>query len=397
MGNPDLLTKEARCALLDAELIIGAKRMRDTLPKNCQGEYRETSDGKKILSLIEETDCENIAVCMSGDSGFYSGTKGLISLLSSRYEVRTLAGISSISYLSAKSGVSWENACIVSLHGKKENWIHAVRTHEKTFLLLGGNLRSVVEKLCLASLGSCRLIVGIRLSGPDEKILDITAKELLEKGGILEDSEGALCVMFVLNQDAVCRTASFGIRDEEFIKGQAPMTKSEVRAVTMSRLRLREDAVAYDIGAGTGTVSVEMAAQAWRGSVYAIEHGAKALELLRANKGRFMAENLEIIEGKAPDALEGLPAPDAVFIGSGKGEKEKILKAVLQKNPSAHIVMNVISLESLSVALTVIRKLGLIDVEITQITAARGREIAGQHLMDGQNPVFIISADGSGA
>ncbi len=395
MGNPDLLTKEVRCALLEAELIIGAKRMRDALPKNCQAQYHETYDGKEILAIIEKSPCQNIVICMSGDSGFYSGTKGLVSILEKKYELTIMAGISSISYLAAKSGISWQDACIVSLHGRKENWIQAVKSHEKTFVLMGGSLREIVEKLCLAGMRDCRLIIGIRLSYPEEKIISGMAGTLLDRGDKLDSIDASLSVLFILNEHAGRAAASFGIADEEFIRGQVPMTKSEVRAVTMSRLHLRENAVAYDIGAGTGSVSIEMAVQAWKGSIYAIENNSKALELLLANKEKFMADNLEIIEGKAPAALETLPAPDAVFIGGSKGEKEGILRSVLEKNPNVHIVMNVISLESLSEVLLLVKEFGLENLEISQVTAARGREIAGQHLMDGQNPVFIVSMDGA--
>lgn len=394
MGNPDLLTKEVRCALLEAELIIGAKRMRDALPKNCQAQYHETFDGREILAIIDKTDCENIVICMSGDSGFYSGTKGLVSMLEKRYEVRIMAGISSISYLAAKSGISWQDACIVSLHGKNENWIQAVKSHEKTFILMGGSLREIVEKLCLAGMRECRLIIGIRLSYPDEKIISAMAGTLLDRGDKLDSIDASLSVLFVLNEHAGRAAASFGISDEEFIRGQVPMTKSEVRAVTMSRLHLKENAIVYDIGAGTGSVSIEMAMQAWKGTVYAIESNEKALELLRANKEKFMTDNLEIIEGKAPGALEKLPAPEAVFIGGSKGERAKILSAVLAKNPNVRIVMNVISLESLGEVLTLVKQFELDNLEISQISAARGREIAGQHLMDGLNPVFVISMNG---
>lgn len=397
MGNPDLLTKEVRCALLDAELIIGAKRMKDALPKNCQAQYHETYDGKEIYSIISKSECENIVICMSGDSGFYSGTKGLITLLEKEYEVNVMAGISSISYLAAKSGISWQDACIVSLHGRKENWIQAVKSHEKTFLLMGGSLKAVVEKLCMAGLKDCKLIIGIRLSYPDEKIITAKAGTLLDRGDKLDGIDTTLSVLFILNEQAGSSCTSFGISDEKFIRGQVPMTKSEIRAVTMSRLHLKESAVAYDIGAGTGSVSVEMAAQAWRGTIYAVENNPKALELLYANRENFLVDNMEIIEGKAPEVLANLPAPDAVFIGGSKGRKKEILEAVLQKNPSAHIVMNLISLESLSETLTLVKEYGLENLEITQVCVARGREIAGQHLLDGQNPVFIVSMDGKGA
>jgi len=396
MGNPDLLTREVRCALIEADLVIGARRMKDALPKNCQAQYMEMTDGRQILSLIDKTEAEKIVICVSGDSGFYSGTKGLAAMLEKKYDVTVMAGISSISYLAAKCGIAWQDACIVSLHGRKENWIHAVKTHEKTFLVMGGSLRSVVERLCLAGLQDCELIVGIRLSYADERILRVRAGELLEKGDKLEGADTSLSVLFILNEKGACRTADFGIPDEEFIRGQVPMTKSEVRAVTMSKLHLKENAVAYDIGAGTGSVSIEMAAQAWRGTVYAIEFNPKAQELLRANKEKFMYDNVEIVSGKAPDILNELPVPDAAFIGGSKGERENIVRALLQKNPGIHIVMNVISLESLSGILVLVKKYGMKNLDITQVTAARGRQVAGQHLMDGQNPVFIVSMDGRG-
>ncbi len=394
MGNPDLLTKETRCALIDAELIIGARRMRDAIPKNCHAEYIETYDGREIAALIDESDAENIVVCMSGDSGFYSGTKGLLAMLEEKYEVNVLPGISSISYLSAKSGISWQDACIISLHGRKDNWIQAVRSHEKTFLLMGnGSLRSIVEELCMAELGHCVLVIGIKLSYPDEMILKGKASTLLDKGDKLDCWDSSLCVLFVLNEKAGGQNC-FGIPDDAFIRGQVPMTKSEVRAVTMSRLNLREDSVVYDIGAGTGSVSVEMALCAYRGRVYSVECMPKALELLAANKAKFMADNLEIIEGKAPDCLEQLPPPEVVFIGGSKGKKEDIIKAVLKKNPKVRFVCNIISLESLSEMLSIVENHHLNRLEITQIGVSRGHVIGDQHLMEGLNPVFVVSFEG---
>lgn len=394
MGNPDLLTKETRCAMIDADLIIGAKRMRDAIPKNCHAEYKETYDGREIVALIDGTEAENIVVCMSGDSGFYSGTKGLLAMLEEKYEVNVLPGISSISYLAAKSGISWQDACIISLHGRKDNWIQAVRSHEKTFLLMGnGSLRSIVEELCMAELGHCVLVIGIKLSYPDEMILKGKASTLLDKGDKLDCWDSSLCVLFVLNEKAGGQNC-FGIPDDAFIRGQVPMTKSEVRAVTMSKLNLREDSVVYDIGAGTGSVSVEMALCAYRGRVYSVECMPKALELLVANKAKFMADNLEIIEGKAPDCLEQLPPPEVVFIGGSKGKKEDIIKTVLKKNPKARFVCNIISLESLFEMLSIVEKHHLNRLEITQISVARGHVIGDQHLMEGLNPVFIVSFEG---
>ena len=105
------------------------------------------------------------------------------------------------------------------------------------------------------------------------------------------------------------------MRDEEFIRGAVPMTKSEVRAVSISKLELEEDSVVYDVGAGTGSVSVEAAGAAKKGRVFAIEKKKEAVELLYANKNRFGRDNMTVIEGTAPSALKELPAPTHVFLG----------------------------------------------------------------------------------
>lgn len=398
MGNPDLITKEVRAALLNAQLIIGSKRLKDTLPKNCQGEYVELTDGARIIELIESTSSSTIAVVMSGDSGFYSGTKGLLPALREKgYEPVVLPGISSISYLAARAGIHYQDAYIVNLHGNDENFIEAVRTHKKTFILMGGEMSDVVEGLCVAGLQDVRLIVGIKLSYPDEKIISAKASTLMERMDRLRGmSGGGLCVLFVINEK-IGESYSFGIPDTDFIRGDVPMTKSEIRCVTASKMRLCEESIVYDIGAGTGTVSVEAALKAIKGRVYSIESSQRAIELLNANRNKFHVNNMIIVEGNAPEAFNELPAPDVVFIGGSKGRKDEIIKAVLIKNPTARIVMNAISLESISQMFELCAKYNLEELEIVQVSAARVRAVAGQHLMDGQNPIFVLSATGSGA
>lgn len=177
---------------------------------------------EEILSVIDKTEAEKIVICMSGDSGFYSGTKGLAAMLEKKYKVTVMAGISSISYLAAKCGIAWQDACIVSLHGRKENWIHAVKTHEKTFLVMGGSLRGVVERLCLAGLHECKLIIGIRLSYQDERIIKVRAGELLEKGDKLEGVDTTLSVLFILNEGERARRQISVSRTENLYGGRYP-------------------------------------------------------------------------------------------------------------------------------------------------------------------------------
>ncbi len=183
------------------------------------------------------------------------------------------------------------------------------------------------------------------------------------------------------------------MRDEEFIRDQVPMTKYEVRAVSLAKLELTEAGVLYDIGAGTGSVSIEGARIARLGKVLAVEKDPSALVLLQANKKKFQADNMEIIPGTAPEILAGLEKPTHVFIGGSSGNMEGILDAILKKNPKARVVINLIALESLTGTMAALKKRG-IEPEIVSIQAARARKAGEYHLMQGQNPVYILSFGG---
>ena len=173
-------------------------------------------------------------------------------------------------------------------------------------------------------------------------------------------------------------------------KGQ--ITKREVRAVSLYALGLRQDSVVWDIGAGTGSVSVEAALIANQGQVYSIERDTDSLPLLEANVARLGSENIHIVSGEAPGALEDLPSPDSVFVGGSGGNLSKILEyAVSRLNPSGAIVVNLAVLERTQEAYRLLKSLGL-ATELTQITSARGKEMPdGAVRLESLNPVFIVT------
>ena len=183
------------------------------------------------------------------------------------------------------------------------------------------------------------------------------------------------------------------MRDQWFIRGKVPMTKSEVRAVSVSKLELTPEAVLYDVGAGTGSVSVEAALSCPGSRVFALERRAEAAELIRRNKEKFRADNLTVVEGTAPEAFEGLPVPTHAFVGGSGGKMAPILDALLEKNPSLRVVINVIALESLGEITGWLRERSA-EGEIVAVQTARSRKAGAYHLMEGQNPVYVISFGG---
>lgn len=183
------------------------------------------------------------------------------------------------------------------------------------------------------------------------------------------------------------------MRDEWFIRGEIPMTKSEVRAVSVSRLELQTNSIVYDIGAGTGSVSVEAALKVPEGHVYAFEQKEEGCALIRANAEKAGLTNLTVVPGKAPESLAGYPAPDRVFLGGSSGNMEEILDLVTELNPAVQLVINVIALESLNQAMAWFQKKGW-EPEVVCMQVSRAAKRGPYHMMQAQNPIYILAAQG---
>lgn len=390
MGAEKTLTLEGKKALNEAELLIGAKRMTEAVQKPGQMVLHEYRSEKIVEYIREHPKYRTVAIALSGDVGFYSGAKKLIDQLDGNVEV--ICGISSVVYFMSKIGLSWDDAKIVSAHGRNCNLISLIRHNPKVFSILGteDGVAVLASRLVYYGMGDVTLYVGENLSYENEKIFHDKAANLTEYRG------DALSVVTACNEKATPMSAVHGISDGEFLRGKVPMTKEEVRTVSLSKLRLSEDSVCYDVGAGTGSVSVEMALRAWMGQVYAIEKKEDALALLKENKKKFAVDNLAIIPGVAPEAMTELPAPTHAFIGGSSGNMQDIINLLLEKNPKVRIVINCITLETVTEAMNAIRDFGLEDVDIVQLAAARSKSIGRYHMMMGENPIYIISCSGRG-
>ncbi len=184
-----------------------------------------------------------------------------------------------------------------------------------------------------------------------------------------------------------------GIPDEA-LESHPPgvMTKEEVRAVALFKLRLQPDSLVWDVGAGSGSLALEAALVAHRGHVYAVERLAEAVAALRRNLERFPRPNLTVVEGQAPEALDGLPDPDAVFVGGSGGHLADILGCAARRlRAGGRIVVDLATLENLERAREALACLGL-RWQVTAVQVARSRELGGLTGLEALNPVFIVSA-----
>ena len=169
------------------------------------------------------------------------------------------------------------------------------------------------------------------------------------------------------------------------------MTKSEVRAVCLSKLALGEDSVGWDVGAGTGSVTVEMALAAQRGKVYAIERKDAAVALLKENCARFHTDNVTVVPGTAPECCHDLPAPTHAFLGGTSGNMKEIIALLLEKNPAVRIVATAVTLESVAELTACLPLFPDRKPEIVTLSVSRGRPLGAYHLMTAQNPIWIFT------
>lgn len=387
MGNTDTLTTQAKNAINACKILIGAPRLIE--PYSNIESYPMIMSGD-IEDFIKKTDKFPVGVLLSGDVGFYSGAAALREKLKD-HDVESIAGISSLSYFCAKTGSLWQDVNIVSVHGRECNFIGEIQSNNKTFLLTGGKVTAgdICRKLSTHGLGNLKVLIGERLSYPDECITVGTADSMTER------SFKDLAVMLVENPEPVVRQFSApGISDDEFLRGKVPMTKEEIRVLAVSKLHLKSNHILWDVGAGTGSVSIEGALAASKGHVYAVEKNPEAISLLEANKKKFGAYNLTVVAGSAPEVLQDIPKPDRVFLGGTGGQFIEIIKIALSKNPKVRFVVTAVTLETLSTALEFIKENNLAGVDIIQVSVTRTRKAGPNHMMMPLSPIWIISAEG---
>lgn len=413
MGGDGNLTKETELAIREADILLGAERL--TAPFTPAAEKKPFYKKEQILSYLEELlkkewvrekgvkkEPVKVMVLFSGDSGFYSGCQTLYRALQEAdkqgkitAQIRIFPGISSVAYLAACIGESYEDAEIISIHGRScDGLLAKIRENAKTFLLTSGceDIRAL-GKLLTEHGPDCSVVTGRNMSYPEMELCTRTPQECMEAEG-----EG-LYTCFIRNNSPVLKTLTPGIRDEAFLRGKVPMTKEEVREVSICKLRLHKEAVVYDIGSGIGSVAVDIAGISEEISVFAIEKKEEALSLIEKNKVQFGCSNLCVVEGEAPEVFEDIflktkRRPTHAFIGGSGGRLREIITVLLKKNKKIRIVVNAVSLETICELREVAQQFQIRNMDMVQLQVSRTREAGKYHLMQAQNPVWICAFDG---
>ena len=396
LGNPNLLTKAAYKAIESSNIIIGARRIVESIKEDFADKlYYIEYNTEKIFEIIKENIGNEIAVVFSGDISLFSGSIKLFERLNAAIEdrkvfkdckINTFPGISSLSYLCAKTNTDISKVKILSFHGKEELLYHNIDSNEYTFIITSkaDGVKKICRKLIEFGFFELDIILGENLSYDNERITKANASKFLD----MEISD--LNCMIISNPDAD-KSISFGLSDEVFVRDKVPITKSEVRAIIMSKLDIQTDSICYDIGAGSGSVSIEMSRLAYDGKVYAIEKNPLAVELIQKNIHNFSAENIELIHAKAPDGLDNIINADKIFIGGSGGELISMMEMIFTSKKNPTIVISAITMETIAQITDIVKiaKEKGYDTEITAINVSKSKEVGPYNMMMAQNMVFI--------
>lgn len=362
------ITQEVRGAINSADVIFCAKRFRELIPS-----------GKRIHDIMSYPEIEHeqgiILLLVSGDPGLFS----LLSVIKRRFpdeNIRVLPGISSLQAICARLGESWHDAAILSGHGRALSpgvFLNTVERSRITILFCDKNISP--EWACdrLRDIPNLDVFIGENLGTPDERITSRPS--------------GAEPAIMLIRNNQPYTPANIFPRDSEFIRAEnIVMTHEAVRAVILSRLNLKANSVFWDIGSGTGSISVCAGLAFPYSEIHAVEYKPEAVRVIRENASKFHLHNINIHEARALDVIAGLPKPESVFVGGSEGELAGILAHV-----SGHVVVACVTLETFAQAYRIMSDWK--NFEAVSVSVSASRHIAASStLMKAQAPVMILSA-----
>lgn len=340
----------------------------------------------EVIEYLDENKHKNIAVAASGDPLFY----GITNYLKSNYdgEISIVPGITSFQYLAAKLNKPWQNAFLGSLHGREQSFIKGVLENNLSIWLTDSkNSPEALAKTLLQNGLNPYIYVGENLSYEDERVESGTAEDIKNK------EFNGLSIMIVEREEVDLKDKELHfIKDEELIRGNCPMTKEEIRILSIAKLNLREDSYVLDVGAGTGSISVQAAKFCPYGKVVAIEKDEDAIDTIKKNVDKFKLNNLELIEGEAMEVISNIDCSfDSIFIGGSGGNIEDIIKEYGKKLlPGGKMILNFITINNLYKAMDALKKLGY-KVSCTQVSISKTK--GESYMLFGNNPIFIIEGE----
>jgi precorrin-6B C5,15-methyltransferase / cobalt-precorrin-6B C5,C15-methyltransferase len=389
------LRAEARAVLSAADVLVGGERHHRLVAEHLAERIVFRADAEALAGQVAELtqSGRRVVVLASGDPLFFGIAPALVRRLG-RDQVEVLPNLGSVQLAFARLGEAWHDAAVLSAHGRPlAPVVQQALSQPKLAILLDNvhNARAVAEALLAAGMeADARAWLMQRLGGPAEQIQHGSL------AAVPTWSADPLSLLVILRDPSRVRgpVPRLGLPDDSYAHLNGQITKAEVRAVSLARLAPRRGDTVWDVGAGSGAVSIEAAWLCDPGAVYAVERRAEQRACAATNIDRFAAHNVYLVEGEAPQVLRDLPDPDAVFVGGSGGQLGSILDCAAHRlRGGGRLVGNFATLEALHEATRCLDGLGL-AWELTQLSVARAAPVgrAGRTRLAALNPVFVVSA-----
>ena len=413
VGCWQLITQEAASCIATAHILIGSSILLSAIPAECSDAQRiEAVCSTEIVSIIEKSIHTQIVCIFSGDSGFCSGAIPLRKEIQHRIadvNISTLCGISSVQYFASQLCRPWQNWKLVNAHGKDCNIIGEILSapfingKKEIFFLTGGiitpkiiinTLTDILLSFNNVDIYHINISIGISLSEKEQIIIEKSIIEL-QKNIHLINTKAPSVVLITWYQPEHPIHTKLLLEDTDFIRDTVPMTKQETRLVIASRFMQHQYQTIYDIGAGTGSICIQVAKLLPFSSVYAIESNKEALRLISKNRDLHQVLNLTIVDTHAPHGLESLPNPDAVFIGGSSGNLSDIFYSVCKRNPAVRILLTAVTAETYAQAVKCCSERAHTEFTVTQLAINRSKTVTGthtHHLFVPLSPVFLFDS-----
>ena len=384
-GSALHLTPEVKNTINSSDVVVSNPRFLDLIPKD-----------KKIILLDDfngtfnkiQNETGKILILVSGDSGLYS-LLPLVKKFFADKNIKVLPGLSSLQILCARAGEAWNDTKILSGHGRELNvgiFLNIIERNEKVIIFC--DKKNSPDFICdkLKNFSNIEVFIGSNLAGKDEFFLQGRASEFVDK------NFPALSIILIKNHD-VYSFNKFYPMDCDFLREKdIVMTNENVRAAILAKLELNTNSLFWDIGAGSGSVSVAAANQNLFMEVHAIEKNPKACDLIKRNTAKFHLHNIQIHQGMAGKIIKSLPVPTHIFIGGSGGELKNIFTTVKKLKGHVRVVTACVTLENFHQAYELMKDAG--NFEFTQISVTSSHVLNGElTLMKANNPVTIFSAD----
>lgn len=395
------LTSRAMGAVARAQVLVGGERHLAFFP-DFRGERVVIKGGlSAVLERVHQAAQENhVCVLASGDPLFFGIGQTLINKVGAD-SVDVLPQPSSIQFAFARAGLKWDDATIVSLHGKSRQGLLTRLRHAQKVAVLTDNIntpQTIAQHMLAHGVDNWQAWVCENLCGANERVRTFAVQALANLTDV-----SPLNVLLLQRRDPTWRAPALMpfLHEDAFAKRMPKkglITKREVRLLSLASLHIRPDSVVWDIGAGSGSVAIEAAFLAPRGQVFAIEVDPEGVAMCEDNIKAHQVDNIAVVHGRAPDACDALPNPDAVFVGGSKGSMRGILEMALARlQPGGRLVVNAITVDNVAEAYTVLRE--KVDsrqaenLDITQLQIARGMPLAHYMRYEALNPIqtFAVS------